>query len=94
MNPLQVKALAAIQALTFSVELGFQEIEIEGAALGVIKKIQSSSTDLSPIGPVIDEMRFRARSFRSCLFKHTLRKGNEAAHVLAKQGLGFNGTVY
>ncbi|XWS46774.1 hypothetical protein CRYUN_Cryun14cG0097000 [Craigia yunnanensis] len=66
--------------------MGFLKVEIDGDALGVIRKLQSMGKDLSPIGCLVDEAN-AIRRFRLCKFMHTGRKGNMVAHYLAKYGL-------
>ncbi|XWS36260.1 hypothetical protein CRYUN_Cryun20dG0070200 [Craigia yunnanensis] len=68
-------------------DMGFYNVEIEGDALGIIKKLQGKENDLSPIGTLMEEAKARARRFHFCKFLHTGRMGNMVAHRLAKYGL-------
>ncbi|XP_022730181.1 uncharacterized protein LOC111285158 isoform X1 [Durio zibethinus] len=52
-----VEANAAVRALDFAFEMGFQLIIIEGDALGVLKKLKSWEPEHSPIRPIMEQAR-------------------------------------
>ncbi|XWS42050.1 hypothetical protein CRYUN_Cryun17cG0135400 [Craigia yunnanensis] len=87
MCPFMIEASATICALQLAQQMGFLKVEIEGDALGVIRKLQSTGEDLLPVGCLVDEAKAISRRFQLCKFMHTGRKGNMAAHYLAKYGL-------
>ncbi|XWS36443.1 hypothetical protein CRYUN_Cryun20dG0086400 [Craigia yunnanensis] len=84
--PFIVEASAAICSILLAQQMGFYNVENEGDALGVIKKIQEKEADMSPIGVLIEEARVR-KSLQFCKFTHIGRLGNMVAHMLAKHGL-------
>ena len=86
-EPFLAEAKAALSALIFAFEMGFQKIEVEGDALSIIKQFKDMSTNYSIIGNIIEEARVRAGFFNSCFFTHTGREGNRVADTLAKLGL-------
>ncbi|XVF59431.1 hypothetical protein PTKIN_Ptkin07bG0275300 [Pterospermum kingtungense] len=86
-DPFVIKATAAIQAMEFARDLGFQRILLEGDALSIVSKLKSSSLDLFVIGFLIKEGREIAKLFQLCKIQHTPRSGNTVAHTLAKMGL-------
>ena len=42
----------------FAQQMGFDNIELEGDALGIIKKLQSMDTDMSHVGTLIEEAKW------------------------------------
>ena len=87
-NSFCVEAKAMVSAMIFALEMSFTDVEFEGDALTVIKKMQEGEADFSTIWNDIEEARNRVSTFRNCSFKHVGRKGNEAANKLAKYGMG------
>ena len=84
--PFTVEAYIAICSIILAQQMGFYNVEKEGDALGIIKKIQEKEKDMSLIGALIDEAKARKRGFHFCKFTHTGRMVNMAAHMLAKHG--------
>ncbi|XVF85388.1 hypothetical protein PTKIN_Ptkin17bG0113900 [Pterospermum kingtungense] len=82
-----IKAIAAMFALEFAVDLGFTDIILEGDALSIVKGINDVGEDLSPIGVILQEAKQRKTSFRQCQVVHVARSANNVAHMLAKFGL-------
>ncbi|XVF08671.1 hypothetical protein REPUB_Repub07fG0022900 [Reevesia pubescens] len=68
-----VEATGAVKAAEFAPDIGLQHVIIEGDSLGVIRKIASEDTDLSPIGLIVDEAWARIKQFHSCSFNHIPR---------------------
>ncbi|XWS23733.1 hypothetical protein CRYUN_Cryun28dG0040600 [Craigia yunnanensis] len=62
--PFTVETFAVICSVLLAQQIGFYNVEIEGDALGVIKKIQEKEADMSPIGALIEEARVRKRSLQ------------------------------
>ncbi|XVE95331.1 hypothetical protein REPUB_Repub02eG0087600 [Reevesia pubescens] len=81
------EALAARKAVELAHDLGLKNIIVEGDSLCIIKGINSTLPDLSPIGHVIDEVRVDIQRFLRCSVVHTARKGNVAANVVARNAL-------
>lgn len=59
-NSEYIEALAAIQALDVAIDIGYQEVILEGDALRVIQAINSNAVNLSSIGHLIEEIRAKA----------------------------------
>ena len=49
----ETETLAALKALMFTHELGFQRIILEGDALGLIQALKSQEQNLSPLGLLV-----------------------------------------
>ncbi|MBA0560965.1 hypothetical protein Golob_017832 [Gossypium lobatum] len=84
---LLVKALACVQGLQLGVTMGFREVEVEGDARSVIKKIQSRWADKSKIQAYITDCQNLSDSFQTWVFLFGHRSKNEIAHLLATEGL-------
>ncbi|XXG86723.1 hypothetical protein AAC387_Pa11g1560 [Persea americana] len=67
----EVEALSAVTATRFAEDLGLQHIILKGDCLKVIQALQITSTDLSPIGHLIEEVNDRLRSFQNAKISHT-----------------------
>lgn len=65
------KACAWSQAMRLGIQMGVGKIEIDGDALTIIKKCQSSNIDKSGIGAYIRDIKQLAISFQSIRFKYT-----------------------
>ena len=50
-------ALAALMALTFAHELGFQNVVLEGGALSLIQALKSQEQNLSSWGLLIEDVK-------------------------------------
>ena len=61
--PLEVKALAATQALEFAVELGIKHAILEGDSLMLILALKNGCVDLSPCGLLLDDVWYRSNFF-------------------------------
>ncbi|KAK9024334.1 hypothetical protein V6N11_004501 [Hibiscus sabdariffa] len=81
----EAKVCEAVVDLAIS--LGFQSIQVEGDSLTVIKKLSAPSTYKSIISPVILDIKSKLGSFENITFAHVGRQGNQAAHMLTKEGL-------
>ncbi|XWS57894.1 hypothetical protein CRYUN_Cryun09bG0212400 [Craigia yunnanensis] len=64
--------------------MGFQDIELEGDALSIIKLMKSHGDDLSIVSNLIKEAKCISLSFHSCIFMYARRKRNIVADSLAK----------
>ena len=83
----KVEALAALKAVTFARELGFQRATLEGDSLAQIKALKSTECSLSPIGLLVDDVKRVANSFERLLYSHVKRNDNRVIHSLAKNAL-------
>ncbi|KAK5836647.1 hypothetical protein PVK06_012444 [Gossypium arboreum] len=89
-DPTIVETYARLHEVAFAENLGFQYIILEGDPLNVVKKLQKNDDyiDRSVIGGIIDEIRNKARKFRSLMYRHIPQEANEAAHVIVMWGKG------
>ncbi|XWS48151.1 hypothetical protein CRYUN_Cryun13aG0048300 [Craigia yunnanensis] len=71
------EAKAAVYALDFAYDMGFTSIILKEDALSIIKKIQDSDADLSPIETLVAEAKHKVSLFCSCSFRHAGREGNK-----------------
>ncbi|KAK5784575.1 uncharacterized protein [Gossypium hirsutum] len=78
------ESTTVVKAMEFALQLGYQKVIFEEDALNVIIGLQGRNKDLSCMELVISKGRSLALLFQICVFKHTKRKCNEAAHHLAK----------
>lgn len=85
-----VECLAALKAIVWAKDMGFTDIVMEGDALTIIKKVNSTAQDLSPIVPYIAELKLLCSLFRSCSFSYVSRVVNAVAHSLAVYGLSLS----
>ena len=80
----ETEALAALKGLTFTHELGFLNVVLEGDALGLIQALKSQEQNLSPWGLLVEDVKAYGTKFRRVLYSHVKRNGNSVAHNLAK----------
>ena len=86
-KPEEVEALAALKAVTLACDLGFRKAILEGDSLSLIKALKSTEDSLSPIGLLVDDVKWVASSFERLVYSHVKRNGNRVAHSLAKNAL-------
>ena len=79
--------MAALKALTFAHELGFQNVILEGNALGFIQALKSQEQNLCPLGLRVEDVKVYANNFIRLLDSHVKRNGNSVAHNLAKHAI-------
>ncbi|MBA0622840.1 hypothetical protein Godav_008343 [Gossypium davidsonii] len=66
--------------------MGFSCVELEGDVRSIVQKLSGSGVDRSSIGAIIADGKALFGFFQQCQFKFITRKGNQAAHYLAKHG--------
>ena len=81
------EALAAMKALSFAHELGFQNIVLEGDALNLIQALKAQEQNLLPWGLLVEDVKEYGTKFRRVLYSHVKRNGNSVAYNLAKHAL-------
>lgn len=81
------EALAAVQALDFAADLGHQRIELEGDALGIIRKLRSDRNDRYLVSAYITNAKVLLRSFNSIKLLHVHRDSNKLADLLAEEAV-------
>ncbi|KAA3483062.1 reverse transcriptase [Gossypium australe] len=87
-------ALACYQAIDLGFQLGLWEVEIEGDARTVIRKLQEKKEDRSKIAAYIKDSKEMVLQFRYCVFLFQNREANEVAHKIASKGLKRKGNNY
>ena len=60
---IEVETLAARRAVEFALELGFENIILEGDSDVLIKLLNSCSRSLAPFGHIINDIMFLAARF-------------------------------
>ncbi|KAH1066779.1 hypothetical protein J1N35_031766 [Gossypium stocksii] len=80
------EARAAIHGLRFARDMGFSCEELEGDVRSIVQKLSGSGVDRLSIGGIIADGKALSGFFQQCQFKFITRKGNQAAHYLAKHG--------
>ncbi|KAK8694332.1 hypothetical protein V6N13_071886 [Hibiscus sabdariffa] len=86
-NVEMAEARACEKAVSLCKDLGFRNVVIEGDALTVINKIER---DNSEIWALVANIHLLKRNFESITFNYVNRLGNNAAHILAKEGRLFS----
>ena len=79
-----VEALACRKAISFSIELGLQDVVFEVDSEIIYSHLVSDSTCMTAFGHIIEDSRWLATSLRSVSFSHVRRNGNRVADKLAK----------
>ncbi|KAA3472007.1 reverse transcriptase [Gossypium australe] len=89
-NLTTAEARACLLAVILAEELDFHEIQIEGDALTVIRKLNLDNEDRSCIRTYIQEIKRKSLNFQSIEFKNAPRAANRVAHGLALEGQVYN----
>ena len=58
------EALATLKALSFAHELGFQNVILEGDALGLIQALKSQEQNLCPLGLLVEDVKIYLSHFQ------------------------------
>ncbi|XP_050278447.1 uncharacterized protein LOC126720005 [Quercus robur] len=80
----EVEALACRKAISFALDLGVENVVLEGDSKTIIQALNSDSSCASSYGHIIDDIRVCALGFTSISFSHVKRQGNTIADSLAK----------
>lgn len=75
---------AARWGLIMASHLGLLNIEIETDALEVVKYFHENLKIFSPVGLILEDIYYLSSMCSSFSFTHVKRKGNSAAHVMAR----------
>ncbi|KAG8482089.1 hypothetical protein CXB51_027072 [Gossypium anomalum] len=86
-SPFAAEAYAGLEAVKLGIEMGIQEIQIQGDSLTVIKKCQLTTIDYSVIGAIIRNIQAKKVGFQKIEFKHIPKMKNMSAHNIAKKTL-------
>ncbi|GMI88064.1 hypothetical protein like AT3G09510 [Hibiscus trionum] len=83
-SPFAAEAQTVIQGLRLALDLGFEQLEVEGDSRSIISKLASGSLDSSEVAALISEANGLSLNFRRCDFSFVHRSGNSVAHALSK----------
>lgn len=89
--PAQVEALALRMDLELVVERGLNKMDIENDALQIISAVLESSVNRSPMGPIIEDVKFLLTLIAEASVAHIRRQANSVAHQLARYALHTGG---
>jgi ribonuclease HI len=88
-TPELAEALALRRAVSLAGDEGFDKLMVVSDCLSLIQRINSSELDRSPIGVVVQDIKFLATKFIAASFSHIFRESNIAAHTLARSAERF-----
>jgi ribonuclease HI len=84
-EPAAAEAMAAFLAMQTAHEMGIQTVWFEGDAKEITNAVNSRTTDWSPIGHLVDDLRLELSKFPTWKMTHVRRENNQAAHMLARR---------
>ncbi|XP_071926262.1 uncharacterized protein [Coffea arabica] len=87
LNAEHVECLAFLKALQFAKDFGISHLTLEGDALGIVQRINSTSLDLSVLGNLIRGIRDTRKDFCYIRISHVRRKNNVPIHLLSHLSL-------
>ena len=82
---LEVEEMACKRVVTFTFEVGIQDVTFEGDSLTVIQALNHGGACEAPYVNLIENITVYASSFSSVEFKHVKRTCNKIADALAKK---------
>jgi ribonuclease HI len=83
-SPEIAEAFAMRQALKIAREGGFQKIVMASDCQSLVRKVQATALDRSPVGSLVADIRKLASVFSGCTFTYVNRVFNVGAHNLAR----------
>ncbi|XVF26524.1 hypothetical protein REPUB_Repub14bG0024300 [Reevesia pubescens] len=90
-DPFIAECLALQRALTFALEIGIYEAEIEGDSPLTITAVKNENIDHSIAEGIIESIKDLLGNFSKFRLKHVKRDGNLVAHTLAKHSRSVDG---
>ena len=84
---IEVEALAARRALEFALELGFDNITIEGDSELLIKNLKNGGSKLTHYGNIVADILFLLSHFSKANISFVKRHCNQLAHSLARRAI-------
>ncbi|KAE8661988.1 hypothetical protein F3Y22_tig00113721pilonHSYRG00048 [Hibiscus syriacus] len=81
------EAIAFPHGLQFAQDMGFSCFIIEGDARTIVRRVQSTESNLSDIRSLVIYIKEKNEEFRECHFHFIPRHANQVAHALASKGL-------
>ena len=76
--------MAVAKALEFTSKLGVRRAILKGDSLVVVKALHEDEQSLSPMGLLLEDVRFFSQSFEELLYSRTKREGIVVAHSLTR----------
>jgi ribonuclease HI len=92
--PELAEALAVRRAISLAGDEGFGRLQVVSDCLSVIQRINSTMTDRSIVGVVVQDIKHLADSFEEVSFTHVRRHCNESAHILARSAERFISSTF
>ena len=83
LDPTAAEGLAALMAVQLSIEIGINQVQLEGDAKNVVDVVLSDTPDDSERGHITADIRASVRSIPAWEMKYASREANQVAHVLA-----------
>ncbi|GMY34590.1 hypothetical protein FCV25MIE_29832 [Fagus crenata] len=85
-----IEALAAKRAITFAMEVGVTDVEIEGNFENVIQDLSRPEAPHNAYELILEDARLLLSYFQRYSLSHTHRSGNAVAHALARRASDIN----
>jgi hypothetical protein len=83
-EPEFAEAMALRQATSLARKKGLGQVIFSSDCLSLVQCLHSEARDRSPVGVLMEEIKFVVKDLTSTSFIHVKRKLNKAAHLLAK----------
>ena len=81
----ELEALACQRAVQFALEIGLNQVVVEGDSVTVIEALKNDTGQFASYGNILDDIRFQSTSFQYVEFSYTSRVCNSVANALAKK---------
>ena len=81
----ELEALACQRVVQFALEIGLNQVVIEGDSVTVIEALKNGSGQFASYGNVLDDIRSQLAGFQYVEFSYTSRVCNSVADALAKK---------
>ena len=81
----ELEALACQRAVQFALEIGLNQVVIEGDSVTIIEALKNGSGQFASYGNVLDDIRSHLAGFQYVEFSYTSRVCNSVADALAKK---------
>lgn len=83
-EPVVAEALAALYAIGFGRELGFQRVILVRDAQTIVKEVNREGLCTNSYGHFVEGIQSEMRAFETAQFIHVNKEANNIAHRLAK----------
>jgi ribonuclease HI len=88
-----IEALAAKRAITFAMEVGVTDVEIEGDFENVIQDLSRPEAPHNAYKLILEDARLLLPYFQRYRLSHTRHSGNAVAHALARRASDINNVL-